>query len=195
MNRLGDLLRFVDFLMQFRAIERDILVKGKDGPENDAEHVCTLALAAWWVNDTYRLGLSTEKLLQMSLAHDLVEVYAGDVSIYETDPNLVENKKSREHRAFEQIRKEFPTAVSLHQCIEEYEAQESEEAKCVRALDTIIPLISIYLDSGRYWKERGVSLEREITSTQKKGTSYPPLANLYHEVHQRMRENEGNFFN
>lgn len=193
MTSFDALVRFIDFTLLFRSVERTILIKGKEHDENDAEHVCQLALAAWYLNDTQKLGLSSDKLLKLALAHDLVETYAGDVNVYETGEKA-KNKHVEEMKAFVRIKKEFPDATTLHEAIEEYEAQETDEAKCIKALDKIIPGINIFLDDGRYWKNDGISLEQMKEIVTPKAISYEPVAHFWHELIERLEHEHDEYF-
>lgn len=158
MSSIDNILRFVEFVQRFRAIERRVLVKGQKRRENDAEHSFSLAVLAWYINSTYRLGLNTEKLLLYSLAHDLVEVYAGDTFFYQTDKKDILDKQIREEEAMANIKQEFPEFSDLHDILEKYEAKEDEESVFIYALDKIEPVLNIYLDGGRTWRADKVSL-------------------------------------
>ncbi|NBD74031.1 HD domain-containing protein [Patescibacteria group bacterium] len=194
MATFDGLVDFVDFTLAFRAVERDLVIKNKDGFENDAEHTCQLALVAWYLNETHSLGLSTEKLLRIALAHDLVEVYAGDVSVYNNDAISARDKQIAEAEALASIETRFPHVSGVHEAIEEYKAQASDEAKCIKSLDKIAPGISIYLDQGRYWKTHAVTLERMKRVVTPKAITYEPVAHLWHELLARLEAEHDRYF-
>lgn len=60
-------------------------------PETIAEHSFLLAIASWVLSQRKRLNL--EKVLKMSLAYEICEVYAGDSTPYE---GLLQTDKKRE---------------------------------------------------------------------------------------------------
>ena len=78
MMNLDSVLQFCRLLMQFQAVERYGTEAPKGFRENDAEHSYSLAMMSWYIISTAKLDLDLQKSIQYSLAHDLVEVYAGD---------------------------------------------------------------------------------------------------------------------
>ncbi len=121
-------------------------------------------MLAWYVNDSYKLNLDEKKLFTYALAHDLVEVYAGDVHFFDQTEEVSKAKHAREVEAAARIRKEFPEFNELHEAIERYERKEDKEAKFIYALDKIEPVLSIYRDGGRTWKKNKVTLEMLTTN-------------------------------
>ena len=50
--------------------------------ENDAEHSWYFALAAMVLSEHANNEVDLQKVIKMSIIHDLVEIYAGDTFIY-----------------------------------------------------------------------------------------------------------------
>lgn len=71
-------------------------------PETTAEHTFRMALLAWIL--AKKRGLNLERVLKMSLIHDLCEVYAGDETPY--DPLLPKDLKDK--KKVEEILKRWP---------------------------------------------------------------------------------------
>ncbi len=188
MNSFDRILSFVDLLHQFRTVERRVLVKNSDRSENDSEHSFSLAMIAWYVNSTYKLGFDSEKIFTYALAHDLVEVYAGDTFFYSANPDQdLKDKHERESQAAARLRKEFPEFPELHAAIESYEKREDMESKFVYALDKIEPVLSIYRDKGRTWRKDGVTLEMLETMKTPKVAVDPTTADLFKELVARLK--------
>lgn len=164
---LDKIFDFVKFSHKFQQVSRVLLVNGEDRKENDAEHSFQLVLLAWYLINGKGLDLDMEKIFMYAAAHDLVEVYAGDTYFYTDDLELKNSKKSREEEAACRIKDEFPEFSKLHEIIEKYENLDDEEARFVYALDKILPVINIYLDSGRSWKIEGVTYEMLRTKDEK----------------------------
>ena len=139
------------FLHAFQSIERVAYAADSSRKENDAEHTFFLAMLAWYLSDSLKLGHSTEKLLRYALAHDLVEAYAGDSYVF--DHEARKTKKEREAKSQARIKKEFPEFGTLHKSIETYEQQTDPEATFVHAVDKLIPLVINYLQGGKIWKD------------------------------------------
>jgi putative hydrolase of HD superfamily len=72
------LIAFEELLLRFRTIERMIpLPFSSQENENDAEHSYALAMTAWFLAPHFP-HLDRDEVIRMALAHDLVELYAGD---------------------------------------------------------------------------------------------------------------------
>lgn len=160
---LKDLQNFNKLLTKFQKVERVVNVPGTPRRENDAEHSFNLTLLAWFIIDAGKLTLDKAKVLQYALIHDFVEVFAGDVFFYAT-PQEKLKKKIREHKAQARLKKELPAFRDLHTVIEKYERQNDPESRFVKALDKLHPILTIFEDGGRLWREKGITLEILITA-------------------------------
>jgi putative hydrolase of HD superfamily len=154
-----ELMQYIEFLNKFSAINRTVKTKGKRGFETDAEHSYQLALVAWYVSEKTNLKLNRQRLLEYSLVHDLVEVYAGDTDPYSHSTDFINSKAKREHLALKQIKHEFPDFQSLTTIIEKYEKLEDQESKLVYLLDKILPVLNTYISDHSYYKDNNVSFE------------------------------------
>ena len=179
---IKQLFSFLSFIHAFEKIDRQYTRVGEDRQENDAEHSFQLAMMAWYINEEEKLGLDTGKLLKYALAHDLVEVYAGDTYAHTTDKEEKDTKHQRELEAAQRIKKEFPEFAELHPIIEAYEARENEEAKFVYALDKILPPMTISMDGGKSWKKLGVTLEMVKEYKKDKVKESPVIEKYYKEI-------------
>jgi len=159
---LEALQRFNDLLLQYQRIERVMRVPGTERNENDVEHSYMLTMLAWYLIEKDKLSLNKDLVIKYALVHDLVEVYAGDTYIY--DEEARKTKHEREGKAAQRLALEFPDFSELHTLIAEYERQDTAESRFVRALDKLHPMLCIYVDGGRFWKEKRVSLDMIITA-------------------------------
>lgn len=179
MISLDNIFEFTEMLHQFQQVKREVLVNGEDRNENDWEHSFQNTMLAWYIVATSDdLGLEIEKVLKYALAHDLVEVYAGDTPFREAG----EEKEHREEEARQRLAKEFPEFSDLHEAIEGYEDQLDDESKFVYALDKIVPLINIYLDDGRSWQVSGVDLETLRKHKKDKFSDSPEVEQYYEQL-------------
>ena len=126
--------------------------------------------------------------------HDLVEVYAGDTYFYSTDEAHVAGKHEREEDARQRIEKEFPEFADLHIVISEYEKRKDPESRFVYALDKIQPVVNIYLDNGRLWKERHVTLAMLIEKKKDKVLLSPEIEEYFNELVVILKEKEAELF-
>lgn len=166
-------------LYQFQQVRRQVLVNNEDRYENDWEHSFQTAMLAWYVASTdNRFDLDMKKVLKYSLAHDLVEVYAGDTPFNEDRAK----KAEREHKAKEQLQNKFSEFEDLHEFITGYEEQSDKEAQFVYTLDKIVPLINIYLDGGRSWRADGVNLQTLREHKKDKFDDVPEIEGYYEKL-------------
>jgi putative hydrolase of HD superfamily len=175
MHNLPALLDFVSLTNEYGAVERTIRKQKSEAWENDLEHASQLALVAWYLLSKHCQSLSLEKVLRYALMHDIVEVYAGDVYVYDTNPQVHLEKKERENnKARQKLTERFPDFPDLSETLRAYENQDDAESRFVYALDKLLPVINIYLDNGRTWREKELTLEIiEKTKREKIGDTEP----------------------
>lgn len=193
-QKLAGLFSFTRIIAELQSVERVIRVRGGGRWENDVEHSYSLAMLAWYILETERLPLDRDRVFRYALAHDLVEVYAGDTYIYSEDMALLESKPAREKEAALRLRREFPEMPELHAAIEGYVRKEDAESRFVYALDKIEPVLKIYLDGGRTWQEKGVTLAMLYDSKREKIALSPEIQPYFDELISLLRKEENKFF-
>jgi len=191
---LEKLLAFSRMLNELQAVERVIRVKDADRWENDMEHSYHLAMLAWYIVDTHKLALDRDKVFRYALAHDLVEVYAGDTYLYSEDKALLASKPERERLAAERLAVEFPEVPEMHDAIVGYVLKDDPESRFVYALDKIEPIVKMYLDDGRTWKEKDVTLEMLYESKKEKVAYSPEIEKYFNEFMTLLRQEEKRLF-
>lgn len=199
-RELSDILKFVDFTNQFKAVERLIWYKGVDRRECDGEHTFQLAIMAWFVNERCELGLNTHRLMEYALVHDLVETYANDTPAFVNNGNGPEvpcrkEKLEREQHSEQRIQREwqetFPTLV---QRITEYNAQADEESRFVYALDKLLSEMNIVRDGGRANHKLGLSLETLDLYKRPRIARHPVALELYEELYKTLLKERERLF-
>jgi len=191
---LDKLLQFTKLLNDMRLIERVVRVNGSERWENDTEHSFHLAMMAWYILDTHQYGLDREKVLRYALAHDLIEVYSGDTYIFSEDKAFLASKGEREERAAERLKKELPEMPDMHESIRAYMAHDDRESRFVYALDKIEPILKMYLDNGRTWREKQVTLEMIYEDKKNKVALSPEIQPYFDELMQLLRDCEAELF-
>lgn len=183
----------------FYAIKRDLHITAtKRRLENDAEHSWTLAFIACAMAQHIDPSLDKGKVAQMAIVHDLVEVYAGDTSVWRT--RKVASKESRESDALRKIGLNFKEFPWIHQTIAEYETKQSKESKYIWALDKYIALltrlIDVRNDSG-YFLQRKISqakFERGIEAPRRKAQSHDAISQNYEKLIEKFINNPQWFY-
>lgn len=176
-TNLEDLLRIVTLTHDFQKVRRIIYATGEDRFENDAEHSFQLAFIAWYLIEKEKLPLNREKVLLYALCHDIVEVYAGDVNFYRTDKEN-EEKIIHEHKALTKLKENYAHFPALAETISAYESKSDEESKFIYALDKILPIMNIQLDSGRSWHLHNTDLDN-LHENKLKKVSGDPIVQKY----------------
>lgn len=125
--------------------------------ENDAEHSFSLAIAAAVLAEYSNEPVEVAKVMKMVLVHDAVEIYAGDTYCY--DDEGAKTKEAREKAAAEKIFGTLPEeqAAEYRALWDEFERNDTPEARFSNAMDRIQPLLLNYLREGCSWKEHGVN--------------------------------------
>jgi putative hydrolase of HD superfamily len=192
---MKDTIKFIQLLEEFQKVERVMYSHvGSKRPEHDVEHSYELAMFAWYIIDAKKLKFNISKVLRYALLHDMVEVYAGDTFIHSTDKKLTGSKEAREKKAALKLKKNFPEFPAMHATIHDYEERKDKESRFVYVLDKILPLIKLYLDNGRKWKEKKVSFEMVVERKVNKVTVSPEGKELFDEVVEILRKNKKKLF-
>ncbi len=167
MSKIDNLLEFTKFCNQFQQTKRMIRAVGEERKENDAEHSFQVALTCWYLISEYELNLDLNLVLKYALVHDLPEAITGDY-FFEIDNNTKEEKANAEAKAVEEIGELFPKFKELKKLLEDYNNKADEEAKFVNATEKLVPVMNIYLDEGKTWKEEGMVWEVLVPNKDKK---------------------------
>ncbi|HEY1740822.1 MAG TPA: HD domain-containing protein [Acidimicrobiia bacterium] len=152
---IADRIRFVAELDRLRLVERRSYVARGVRRENTAEHswhVATMAL----VLQPLLGGIDVDKVVHMMLVHDIVEIDAGDVPVYDYEARAA--KQVEEVAAADRIYGLLPDAAggAFRAWWDEYEAGTTPEAQAAKALDRLAPLLLNWMAQGRSWRELGV---------------------------------------
>ena len=163
--------RQITFLMEADRVKtilrRNRVVSDPSRRENDAEHMYHFALMATVLAEYSDAPIDQLSVLKMILIHDLVEIDAGDTFIY--DPVALIGKREREELAADRIFNLLPAdqAREMRDLWEEFEREESAEARFAAALDRLQPLLCNYYTQGGAWKEHGVNAAQVFARNSK----------------------------
>ena len=155
-DRLQRQLAFVVEIDKAKSILRNSLVIEEGRRENDAEHAWHLAVMARLLAEYAREEIDVDRVIEMLLVHDLVEIDAGDTFIYDTAAR--ERQAEKERAAADRIFGLLPPdqAAALRAPWEEFEARQTPEAKFAFALDRLQPLLLNFHTQGHAWRKHGV---------------------------------------
>jgi putative hydrolase of HD superfamily len=154
---------------------RGWVLRDIENPESIAEHSFRVAVLAWFLARE-KGNLDLEKIIKMALIHDICEVYAGDITPYDSllpkdnDKNkikeliktwprfsekqkkvLTERKYKKEKKSLEKLVKDLPHSLKaeIMHLWTEYEKGHSKEGKFFRHADKI----ENFLQAMEYWQK------------------------------------------
>jgi putative hydrolase of HD superfamily len=136
--------------------------------ENDAEHSYMLALVANELAATYYPTLDAGKVTQFAIVHDLIETVTGDVTTFQFTPEQMADKQQVEHAALQKLMDSLPTHTA--QLLYSYENQQTIEARFVKAVDKLLPVVVDILGAGKkvMQEEYGVSTIAQLKTSHTK---------------------------
>ena len=170
MDKKERLKKQLDFIMEIDKVKnifrQTYLADGKR-KENDAEHSWHLALMAVLLKEYSNEEVDLSKVIPMVLAHDLVEIDAGDTYAY--DDQGLKTQNERENLAANRIFNLLPEdqAKKIFDLWNEFEERKTPEAKFARVMDNFQPVMLNAATDGRMWAENGVHLEKILKRNEK----------------------------
>lgn len=155
-ERFEKQLKFILEIDKEKEIFRQTHISGGKRRENDAEHAWHMALMVWLLSEYSNKEIDICRTMLMVLAHDLVEVYAGDTYAY--DKERAVTQKERETKAAEKLFGILPAdqGEKLRALWEEFEQYETAEARFAHTMDNFQPMLLNDSNGGGDWIEHGV---------------------------------------
>ncbi|MFK8850813.1 HD family hydrolase [Streptomyces sp. Ac-502] len=164
--RLAEQIAFIAEIDRLKTVLRLSPLLAADRRENDAEHSWHLAVMVLVLSEYSNDPVDIGKTLKLVLVHDLVEIYAGDTNLFDTEGR--KNKAEREQAAAMRLFALLPGDQEkvFHDLWEEFEEAQTPEARFAKAMDRLQPLLLNFGNEGGTWRGPGVteSLIRTRTS-------------------------------
>ncbi len=156
-DRLARQLAFVVEIDKLKQVFRQTYLMDESRKENDAEHSWHFAMMASLLAEYAADEIDLFRVVKMALLHDLVEIDAGDVVVYDAAARAGQAEK--EQAAAERIFGLLPDdhRDELRALWEEFEARQTPEARFAKAVDRLGPILHNYCTQGRAWQEHGVT--------------------------------------
>jgi len=156
-DRLKRQLEFALEIDKEKNIFRQTHLSNHGRNENDAEHAWHMAIMAYLLREYSNEPVDITKVMIMCLIHDVVEIDAGDTYCY--DAEGLKTQHAREEAAKQRIYSMLPDEQrdEMIALFDEFEANETAEAKYAHAMDNLQPLILNHSNGGGDWREHGVS--------------------------------------
>ncbi|SFQ97725.1 putative hydrolases of HD superfamily [Lentzea waywayandensis] len=158
-SRLREHLTFLIEVDQLKTVLRASPLAAADRRENDAEHSWHLALMVLTLAEYADEPIDVGHTMKLVVVHDLVEIYAGDTPIYDTE--LGESQQEREEAAADRLFGILPEDAgrALRALWDEFEARKTPEARFAKAMDRLQPLLLNWMAKGGTWRTPGVTAE------------------------------------
>lgn len=185
---LNNLLLWGQVMNSFKEVKRQLTKPFSEDRENDAEHSYDVAMTCWYLISTLNLDLDLNKVIKYSLLHDLVEIYAGDVGVFDPNYNKQEIIK-KEKEALNRLNREFYNFPELIRYIIAFENRIDIESRFVKVVETTIqPLLLLIHGNNKDNKRRDVTFEQSKAYVHSKLREiegheiYEPVANLVNQL-------------
>ncbi len=175
LERLRQQFAFILEIDKQKEIIRQTYLADGSRKETDAEHAWHMALMVLLLSEYANEKIDVGRTMAICLAHDLIEIYAGDTYAYDVKGN--EDKKDRELAAAAKLFAILPEdqRKSVRALWEEFEENKTPEAKFANTLDKIQPLMLNHASGGRSWVEHGVRGEQVYARNEKTGSGSETL--------------------
>ena len=150
--------------------------------ENDAEHAWHMAVMAYLFRKYANEDIDISKVILMCLIHDIVEIEAGDTYAY--DEEAKKSQREREEIAKKHICGMLPSdqGRELEALFDEFEAQETAEARFAKAMDNLQPVLLHEVNGGGDWKEHGVTKAQIMRRQEKTRSGSEELFEVIKEI-------------
>jgi len=157
----SEIYRFLMELDGLKSIYRNSFLADKSRNENSAEHCWHISMAILVFQKEMNEEIDLLKTIKMALVHDVCEIGAGDISIYD---------KKREEKFFEErkyllnLKSRYKLTIidEIIELWEEYEKQITKESKWVKVFDRLLPFCHNIVTEGISWQKQNVRKSQVI---------------------------------
>lgn len=163
MSRLDQQMAFLNEADRLKSVLRATTLCDGTRFENSAEHSWHIALYALVLAEHSETPLDIAKVIKMLLLHDIVEIDAGDAPVFGNhDASAM---AAREEAAADRIFGLLPEeqATAFRALWEEFEANETPEARFAKSLDRMQPPMQNLASGGGSWIDYKVTYDRFAT--------------------------------
>ena len=157
----------LDFLIEadrLKSVLRATKILDNSRCENSGEHSWHIALYAMVLAEHARQPINVDRVIQMLLIHDLVEIDVGDVPIHAQGgaSHASAETQAAEARAADRIFGLLPQdqARDLRLLWDEFEAAQSDDAVFAKSVDRVQPVVCNLETGGGTWPEYKVTAQQ-----------------------------------
>jgi putative hydrolase of HD superfamily len=156
MVHLSKQLTFIKHIDKLKKVTRKSYLLDNSRLENSAEHSWHIALMVLLLAQYSKKRVNPLRCVKMALVHDIPEIIAGDALIYSAKAH--KGYIGRELTAAKKLFGQLPPrqAREYLSLWKEVETGNTPDARFVRAIDRLEPLLCNYATKGRSWRQHGV---------------------------------------
>ncbi len=189
--RLKKLYKFTEEIEKLKLVERAASLSNLKRKESDAEHMWHLALMAILLEKDFGFKFDALKALKMVLVHDLPEIYAGDIFLFDEKGKM--SKEALEKKAAKKLFGMLPSdlAKEFHKLFNEYNDGKTPEARAAIILDTIQGCIQVLLSGGKVLTDNKITMaqfkkaRKEELELMKNTPMYEVMMHILKEAKQK----------
>jgi putative hydrolase of HD superfamily len=161
-ERLNRQLGFLIEIDKLKQVMRQSPLVDGSRKENDAEHSWHLAVMAMVLAEHADEPVDICRVMMMLVIHDIVEIDAGDTFAY--DDHGRKDQEERERQAADRLFALLPDdqAGDFRALWDEFEEDNTADARFARALDRLQPMTLNYLNKGGTWRQNGVTADKVL---------------------------------
>jgi putative hydrolase of HD superfamily len=184
-DRLSRQIAFLVEADRLKGVLRRTSLMDGSRRENSAEHSWHLLLLAIVLREHAAADVDLPRVLEMLTVHDLVEIDAGDTFAYDAAHQATQVQ--RETAAADRVFGLLPADQARHfrSLWEEFEAQETPEARVAVAVDRLQPLLQNAGAGGGTWREHHLSRAEVLARMAPIESALPQLWSVVMEVVDR----------
>lgn len=156
-QRMEQLLDFLSVIDQLKTVERRTYIHAGQRRENDAEHTWHMCVFALLLHKDMGEELEMQRVLELILIHDLVEIRAGDTFAYDEAGQV--GKAEREEEAARELFALLPGdwEMTMYALWREFEDAQTKEARYAHAIDRMQAFLQNVNTGGKAWREHGIT--------------------------------------
>jgi len=152
-----NIIKFIGYIDKLKSVIRQNGLHDDSRAENTAEHSWHAALSALLLVPYANFPVNIDKVIQMLLIHDLIEIEAGDTFVYDDEALVLQEHAEEEAAQLVFGRLPADQGKALRALWEEFETRQTPEAKFAKAVDRFLPLYSNFHNKGYSWRIHEVS--------------------------------------
>lgn len=183
--RLDAQMAFLNEACRLKSVTRATPLCDGSRPENSGEHSWHIALYALVLAEQAPAGVNIDRVIRMLLIHDLVEIDAGDAPVYGNHDAAA--MALAEAAAADRIFGLLPAdqAASLRALWDEFEGNETPDARFAKSLDRFQPPNQNLAAGGGSWTDYNVSYDTLVDRVGQKIAHGAP--DLWSWINPRIR--------